>query len=81
MRRRAIARTAVVGGIAYSAAKRGAAAGQPEQVEAQETYEDGPATEPADDSIEQIKRLHEPREQGILTEEEFTAEKQKLLGI
>jgi hypothetical protein len=42
---------------------------------------DGPATEPADDSIAQMKRLHELREQGIPTEEEFTAEEQRLLGI
>jgi hypothetical protein len=39
-----------------------------------------PAQEPAPDPVEQIKELHELREQGILTEEEFAAEKRKLLG-
>jgi hypothetical protein len=32
------------------------------------------------DPIEQLKQLNELRQQGILTEEEFTAEKQKLIG-
>ncbi len=83
MRRRAIARTAVVGGVAYSAAKRGSQAGQPQQqAEAQppEPAAESPAPEAAD-PIEQIKELSELRDQGILTEEEFTAEKKKLLGI
>ena len=76
MRRRAIARTAVVGGAAYYAARRGARAGQQEQ----EPYEPAPA-EGAGDPIEQIRQLNELREQGILTEEEFSDEKRKLLGI
>jgi hypothetical protein len=38
-----------------------------------------PAPAPAQDRAEQIKELHELREQGILTEEEFIAEKKKLL--
>ncbi|MNB67242.1 hypothetical protein D3C81_309200 [compost metagenome] len=33
------------------------------------------------DVVDQIKRLAELRDQGILTEEEFSAKKQKLLGI
>lgn len=32
------------------------------------------------DTLEQIKDLAELREQGILTEEEFAAEKKRLLG-
>lgn len=32
------------------------------------------------DPADRLKQLHELREQGILTEEEFTAEKRKLLG-
>jgi len=31
------------------------------------------------DTVEQLERLAELREQGILTEEEFRAEKQKLI--
>lgn len=78
MRRRAIARTAVVGGAAYYAAKRGAQAGQQEQGE---TYDQAPPPEPAPDTLDQIKQLDELRAQGILTDEEFAAEKKKLLGI
>jgi len=37
--------------------------------------------EPAPDPVQQIKKLAELREQGILTEEEFAAEKKKLLGL
>jgi Short C-terminal domain len=41
---------------------------------------DPPTSEPEFDPIEQPRELGELREQGILTEEEFTAEKKKLLG-
>lgn len=53
MRRRAVARTAVVGGL--------------------------PASAPS--TVDQVKELAELREQGILTEEEFAAEKKKLLAL
>ena len=36
---------------------------------------------PADTTVEQIKQLAELRDQGILTEEEFSSKKKKLLGI
>jgi hypothetical protein len=78
MRRRAIARTAVVGGIAYSAGKHAAANAQAEPVPEEQPAP--PAPEPVADPIEQLKQLNELREQGILTEEEFTAEKRKILG-
>jgi hypothetical protein len=81
MRRRRVARAAVVGGVAYHAGKR-AQAGQQEQEEQVETYEQAPPVDAAGrDPIEQIKELSELRAQGILTDEEFTAEKKKLLGI
>jgi Short C-terminal domain len=48
---------------------------------APETQDEGPPLEATPDAAEQIKELHELREQGILTEEEFTAEKTKLLGL
>jgi hypothetical protein len=79
MRRRAIGRTAAVGGAAYYAAKRGAGAGR--ETGPPEAIDEAPAPEPAADPVEQIKELAELREQGILTEEEFAAEKKKLLGI
>ena len=72
MRRRLVARTAVLGGTAYYAAKRGARSGQQEA-----GYDEG--LDPG--SIEQIKQLDELRQEGVLTEEEFNAEKKKLLGL
>jgi hypothetical protein len=81
MRRRAVTRTAVIGGAAYYAGKRGAQAGQQEQEQPDERYEQAPPPDAGRDPIEQIKELNELRAQGILTDEEFTAEKKKLLGI
>ena len=43
-----------------------------------------PAPTPApstDDSVEQLKKLAELRDQGILTEDEFTAKKKQILGL
>lgn len=43
-----------------------------------------PAPIPApstDDSVEQLKKLAELRDQGILTEDEFTAKKKQILGL
>jgi len=64
-RRRAIARTAVVGGRRDEQQGHTEPAGTP-----------SPAPDPA-----QVGQITELREQGILTEEEFTAEKKKLFGI
>lgn len=36
---------------------------------------------PSDTTVERIKQLAELRDQGILTEEEFSSKKKKLLGI
>lgn len=44
--------------------------------EANETSDQGSPP----DHVAQLKQLHELREQGILSEDEFTAEKSKLLG-
>lgn len=40
-----------------------------------------PATTPTDDVAAQIKQFAELRDQGILTEEEFSAKKKQLLGL
>ncbi len=69
-----LARAGVGGGVAYTAAKHRS------QTRRQQHADRDRPIEPAD-AIEQIKELSELREQGILTEEEFTAEKKKLLGI
>ena len=42
--------------------------------------QDAPAAADQVDVIEQLKRFAELRDQGILTEEEFAAQKAKLLG-
>ena len=39
-----------------------------------------PAAESMDDKIKQLKQLGDLHEQGILTDEEFAAQKSKLLG-
>jgi hypothetical protein len=46
-----------------------------------EAQGEGSPPEPAQDPVERIKGLAELREQGILTEEEFVAEKKRLLEL
>ena len=50
----------------------------------QQTAAAAPAPTPApstDDSVEQLNKLAELRDQGILTEDEFTAKKKQILGL
>jgi hypothetical protein len=77
-----LARAGSMAVVDYSAAQRGAQAGSQQRGEpaASAPTDQASAAEPGD-PIEQIKQLSELREHGILTEEEFTAEKAKLLGI
>jgi hypothetical protein len=65
MRRWTVARSAVVGG---------------QDRPAPAAVDQGPSPEPVADPVVQLEELAELREQGILTEEEFAAEKKKLLG-
>ena len=58
------------------AATRGADRGQEQEAPEARAKAPAPVLDPGD----QIKELAELREQGILTEEEFAAEKKKLLG-
>jgi Short C-terminal domain len=91
MRRRPLARAAVVGGAAYYAGKRGAQSGQREadqearlqDLEAQQAAPQQ-AAPPAsgglgDDGIEKLKQLAQLHEQGVLTDAEFEVQKQKIL--
>jgi len=90
-RRRPIARAAVVGGVAYTAAKAGAnsaageadqdaAAEQPEaQQEAEPMTDEAPAGPSADESMEQLTKLKGLLDSGVLTQAEFDAQKQKIL--
>jgi len=76
---RTVGRTAVIAGTATAVsghvAHRQAARAQQSQVQAPAA----PAAEQVD-VIDQLKRFADLRDQGILTEEEFAAQKAKLLG-
>jgi hypothetical protein len=92
---RGVARTAVIAGTA-TAVSNGVSRRQygrwerkAEEEQAQQQPQYAPAPEPApaapagdsmDDKIEQLKQLGQLHEQGILTDEEFAAQKAKLLG-
>jgi hypothetical protein len=87
---RGMARTAVVAGTATAVSNRvsrrqaqrwSQQGGEPQQQ--QQYYEPEPAAPPppAVDPIEQLKQLAELKNQGILTEEEFAAQKAKILGM
>jgi hypothetical protein len=87
---RGMARTAVVAGTATAVSNRvsrrqasrwGAqdAGGYEQQGYAEPAYQEPPAA-PSADPIEQLKQLAELHSQGVLTDEEFAAQKAKLLG-
>jgi len=84
---RGVARTAVIAGTATTVSNRVSRrqgqrwAQQEEQQAAQQAPAAAPAAAPAGESvIDQLKQLGELKSQGILTEEEFAAQKAKLLG-
>ena len=94
-RRRPIARVATTAVVAGTAAHMGAKSAQKSAAAAQ-AQAAPPAPAPADETaapeaaapeaaegaqIEQIKQLAALRDQGILTEEEFSAKKAQILGI
>jgi hypothetical protein len=81
-RRRPLMRAAIVGGGAYVAGKK---IQQGRDQDAGQDVEDAPAAAPAasgisDQTIEQLEKLGELKTQGILTQEEFDEQKQKLLN-
>jgi hypothetical protein len=87
---RGVARTAVVAGTATAVsnrvsrrqANRWADQGQQQQyAEPEPQYaEPEPPPAPAADPIEQLKELAALREQGVLTDEEFAVQKNKILS-
>jgi hypothetical protein len=89
-RRRPLMRAAMVGGVAYHAGKRvqegrdddAETEARLSQVEAQQAQQAQPA--PAgginDNMIEQLGKLGQLHEQGVLTDVEFEVQKQKLLA-
>ena len=89
MRRRPLARAAMVGGTAYAVGKSRQRAQYREEDE-QARIEDlearqsvatpvAPAGPSGDEAIEQLKQLAELKDSGVLTQAEFDAQKQKLL--
>ena len=87
---RGVARTAVIAGTATSVSNRVSrrqanrwASQDQQQYEEQappQYQQAPPPPEPAEDPIAQLRELAKLRDDGILTEEEFAAEKHKILG-
>lgn len=87
---RGVARTAIVAGTATAVSNRvsrrqaGRWAEQEQQQAAQQQYYQqpppAPAATPAPDPVAQLKELAELKNQGILTEAEFQAQKAKILA-
>jgi hypothetical protein len=90
---RGVARTAVVAGTATAVSNRvsrrqaGRWAGKDQQQSEQEpAYDEAPddSQAPPEDAmsnkLEQLKQLGELKSQGVLTEEEFQTQKQRILG-
>lgn len=89
---RGVARTAVIAGTATAVSNRVSRrqanrwAGQQQQAYEAQAYEQQPAYDtpaPADDmdaKLAQLKELGELKSQGVLSEEEFAAQKARILG-
>jgi Short C-terminal domain len=92
---RGVARTAVIAGTATAVSNRVSRRqaqrwqeqgtypyDQPQQQAYQEPpqYAEPPPAEPQVDMVQQLKDLAELKDQGILTEEEFAAQKARILG-
>lgn len=84
---RGVARTAVVAGTATAVSNRVSrrqanrwSQQDEQQYEQQAPPPPAPAPAAAPDPIAQLKELAELKDQGVLTEEEFAAQKAKILG-
>lgn len=82
---RGVARTAVIAGtathVSNNVSRRQARRwNEQEQQEAAQYEQPAPQATPAADPMQQLQQLGQLHEQGILTDEEFTAKKQELLG-
>ena len=86
VRRRPLARAAMVGGVGYAAGKRRARvqeAGAQQAAPPQQTHADQGAAQGGGmsemDRIDALKKLGELHDSGVLTDEQFDAEKEKLI--
>jgi hypothetical protein len=86
---RGVARTAVIAGTATSVSNRvSRRQGERWQAQEEQAQQAAPAPAPAPvapaqpekSAVDQLKELGELKQQGILTEEEFAAQKAKILG-
>jgi hypothetical protein len=81
---RTVARTAVVAGTATAVSnrvsRRQANRWSEQGAADQQQYSEPPPAAPGVDPVAQLRQLAELKEQGILTEAEFTAEKAKILS-
>jgi len=82
VRRRTRRRTMLVaGGVAYAAGRRARQGGEPEDEQGYEEDEQGyDAAAPAGDATSELERLASMHDSGVLSDEEFTAAKAKVLG-
>jgi putative oligomerization/nucleic acid binding protein len=79
-RRRPLMRAAMVGGVAYHAGKKVQEGREADEQAGQQAMATPAPSGEGDDMIAQLEKLGQLKDQGILTDEEFTAQKQKLLG-
>ena len=84
---RGVARTAVVAGTATAVSGRVSRrqgerwqAQEEQQMQQQAAPAPPPPAQPEKSTVDQLKKLGELKTQGILTEEEFAAQKAKILG-
>ena len=84
MRRRPLRRAAVVGGVAAVAHHAGKNAGEAPAAQANQQYAPEPPPAPAQaggtDMVTQLENLKKLLDDGVLTQAEFDAQKQKILA-
>jgi hypothetical protein len=68
----------MVGGMGYAAGRAGARRAAQEQQAPPPAS--APAVAPAESTVEQLQKLAQLRDSGVLTNEEFEAQKQKILA-
>ena len=78
-RRRPLARVAMVGGAGYMAGKRRAQAQEAEAGQPSDAPAPGGEGASGTDRLDALKKLGELHDTGVLTDEQFEAEKEKYL--